>query len=311
MLIRLPAPTSTSSRSASAATSSAGAPTRTRRSPCSTRYVAAGGNVVDTADVYSRLARHTRAASRRRSSAAGCAARGNRDAGRHRDEGRQATGLDNLRPETIRAAPSGRCSGCGPTASTSTTRTSDHDDDLGEALEAFDSLVRAGKVRHIAASQPHRSAAHGGARPAGGARLGAVRRAAAALQPRRARRSTRRASPTSASSAASARCPTSASRAATSPASTASADPRSRACGPGRGGVRRRARRARWSTRSTRSPPRTACPAAVALAWLRTRPAVVAPIASARTLEQLAELLPMASLELGPDELALLESVSA
>ena len=51
-------------------------------------------------------------------------------------------------------------------------------------------------------------------------------------------------------------------------------------------------------------------PAAVALAWLRTRPAVVAPIASARTPEQLAELLPSASLELEREELALLEESS-
>jgi aryl-alcohol dehydrogenase-like predicted oxidoreductase len=46
-----------------------------------------------------------------------------------------------------------------------------------------------------------------------------------------------------------------------------------------------------------------ATPGAVALAWLLTRPAVVAPIASARTPEQLAELLPMAHLELTPEEL--------
>jgi aryl-alcohol dehydrogenase-like predicted oxidoreductase len=43
--------------------------------------------------------------------------------------------------------------------------------------------------------------------------------------------------------------------------------------------------------------------AAVALAWLRVQPGVTAPIASARTAEQLAELLPMAGLELGADEL--------
>ena len=44
--------------------------------------------------------------------------------------------------------------------------------------------------------------------------------------------------------------------------------------------------------------------AAVALAWLRTRPVVVAPIASARSPQQLAELLPMATLELARDEAA-------
>ena len=42
---------------------------------------------------------------------------------------------------------------------------------------------------------------------------------------------------------------------------------------------------------------------AVALAWLRGQPGVTAPIASARSPEQLAELLPMAGLELAPEEL--------
>jgi aryl-alcohol dehydrogenase-like predicted oxidoreductase len=42
--------------------------------------------------------------------------------------------------------------------------------------------------------------------------------------------------------------------------------------------------------------------AAVALAWLRTRPGIVAPIASARTPEQLAEILPSAELELTAEE---------
>jgi aryl-alcohol dehydrogenase-like predicted oxidoreductase len=42
--------------------------------------------------------------------------------------------------------------------------------------------------------------------------------------------------------------------------------------------------------------------AAVALAWLRAQPRVVAPIASARTTEQLDQILPAATLELTPDE---------
>jgi aryl-alcohol dehydrogenase-like predicted oxidoreductase len=42
--------------------------------------------------------------------------------------------------------------------------------------------------------------------------------------------------------------------------------------------------------------------AAVALAWLRAHPRVVAPIASARTTEQLAQILPAATLELTPAE---------
>ena len=68
--------------------------------------------------------------------------------------------------------------------------------------------------------------------------------------------------------------------------------------------VPRRARpRACWP-RSTRSPPRTTRRSP---RWRsrgsRRQPTVAAPIASARTPEQLAELLPMAALELGEDEL--------
>lgn len=51
--------------------------------------------------------------------------------------------------------------------------------------------------------------------------------------------------------------------------------------------------------------------ASVALAWLFAQPGVAAPIASARTLEQLAELLPVASLQLSPDDLARLREASA
>jgi aryl-alcohol dehydrogenase-like predicted oxidoreductase len=52
-------------------------------------------------------------------------------------------------------------------------------------------------------------------------------------------------------------------------------------------------------------------PAAVALAWLREQPTVTAPIASARTPEQLAELLPMADLKLSRDELDRLTAAGA
>ncbi|MCM4084188.1 aldo/keto reductase [Paractinoplanes hotanensis] len=51
-------------------------------------------------------------------------------------------------------------------------------------------------------------------------------------------------------------------------------------------------------------------PASVALAWLRTRPGVAAPIASARTVEQLPALIASATLELTPDEKATLDKVS-
>jgi aryl-alcohol dehydrogenase-like predicted oxidoreductase len=50
--------------------------------------------------------------------------------------------------------------------------------------------------------------------------------------------------------------------------------------------------------------------AAVSLAWLAAQPTVVAPIASARSREQLEQLLPMAELELSADELARLDAAS-
>ena len=50
--------------------------------------------------------------------------------------------------------------------------------------------------------------------------------------------------------------------------------------------------------------------ASVALSWLRSRPAVIAPIASARVPEQLPALLVGAELPLTPSELALLDAAS-
>ena len=50
--------------------------------------------------------------------------------------------------------------------------------------------------------------------------------------------------------------------------------------------------------------------AATSLAWLRAQPTVVAPIASARTVEQVPDLLAGARLELGTDEVQLLNRVS-
>ena len=50
--------------------------------------------------------------------------------------------------------------------------------------------------------------------------------------------------------------------------------------------------------------------AAISLAWLAAQPTVAAPIASARTVEQLAELLPSVGLELAADELDELTEVS-
>ncbi|MFC7279289.1 aldo/keto reductase [Paractinoplanes rhizophilus] len=51
-------------------------------------------------------------------------------------------------------------------------------------------------------------------------------------------------------------------------------------------------------------------PATVALAWVRTRPGVVAPIVNARTAQHLAGVLEAAALELSEDERAVLDEIS-
>jgi aryl-alcohol dehydrogenase-like predicted oxidoreductase len=50
---------------------------------------------------------------------------------------------------------------------------------------------------------------------------------------------------------------------------------------------------------------------AVALRWLANRPTVVAPIASGRTVEQLADLVPMRDLVLTDDQRTALDGASA
>jgi aryl-alcohol dehydrogenase-like predicted oxidoreductase len=55
---------------------------------------------------------------------------------------------------------------------------------------------------------------------------------------------------------------------------------------------------------------RSATVAAVAIAWLRVQPTVVAPLASARNVQQLSEILPGASLDLSAEELERLASAA-
>ncbi len=54
-----------------------------------------------------------------------------------------------------------------------------------------------------------------------------------------------------------------------------------------------------------------ATPAQIALAWIAARPSIAAPIASARTAEQLEELLGAMELELSASQLAQLDSASS
>jgi aryl-alcohol dehydrogenase-like predicted oxidoreductase len=53
-----------------------------------------------------------------------------------------------------------------------------------------------------------------------------------------------------------------------------------------------------------------ATPAAIALAWLATRPTIVVPLSGVRTVEQLREQLPVDGLKLADDEVAQLNALS-
>jgi len=273
-------------------------------------YVAAGGNVIDTADAYARWLGHGGGESE---SVIGrwMRARGNRDQLVIATKVGKNEGLDNLRPETIRAA-------CDLSLQRLQTDRidlyyahQDHDDDMGAALEAFDSLVRAGKVRHLAASN------YSAQRLTEALDLQAQQGWApyAALQPEynlvaRTQYESEYADLCVERGIGTLPYFGLARGYLTGKYRTGGATVESVRAGGVAAYADERGERV-VDALAALAASHGVRPAAVALAWLRTRPAVVAPIASARTPEQLAELLPMATLELGEDELAMLDSVSA
>ena len=195
------------------------------------------------------------------------------------------------RPTTSAPRLTGRCSGCRPTTSTSTTRTrtTRHSarGDARRPRRALSRRARSGTSRPPTTTAPRLAEA---LEVSGRDGLAALRGACS--------RTT-----TSSSAATKARCATSAParawaacrisrwRGASSPASTARGPATSTAREPaGPAPTSTTAARA-CSPRSTRSPPPQGhAGAAVAIAWLAAQPTVTAPIASARSTEQLAEL---------------------
>jgi aryl-alcohol dehydrogenase-like predicted oxidoreductase len=273
-------------------------------------YVDAGGNAIDTADVYCAWL-GTSGGESETIIGRWLASRRHRDRLIIATKMGKAPGLDNLRPSTIRAAVEGSLRRLQADHIDLYYAHRDHDDPLGPALETFDALVREGKVRHLAASN------YPPARLAEALDLSEARGWSpfVALQPEyhlMARDSY-----------------------------DDSYAPLCLARGVGtlpyyalaRGFLTGKYRRGDDSVSSVRAEaverfrtPRgydvldvvhqvaiahATTPGAVALAWLLTRPAVVAPIASARTPDQLVDLLPMADLTLEPDEIAALDAVSA
>ncbi len=274
-------------------------------------YAAAGGNFIDTADAYSAWVPGHAGGESETIVGRWMAARGNRDRMVVATKVGKLPGLAGLSAKTIRAAAEG---------SLRRLRTDRidlyyaHADDeatpLEETLGAFDALVREGKVRHIAASnygaarlaealalsrraglarfvalQPHYNLAHRGDYE--GALADLCVREGLACFPYYAL----------ASGFLAGKYRPGANVASQRAASAAKyLDERGLRILAALDGI---------------AAQRGTTVAAVALAWLLTRPGVAAPIASARTPDQLTDLLPLASLRLDADERRRLDDASA
>jgi aryl-alcohol dehydrogenase (NADP+) len=273
-------------------------------------YAAAGGNFLDTADTYSRWAPGNAGGESEALIGEWMAARGNRDA--MVVATKVGGGGDGLAAETIRTHAE---------ASLRRLRTDRidlyfaHFDDeatpLEETLGAFDALVREGKVRYVAAS--NLSAERIAASLQVADREGFARYVA--LQPEY--------NLLERDFEGSLRALALRERLAVVPYFALASGFLTGKYRPGSGDVdSARGGRAAAYLGEPRGPAllkvldavataHKTTVAAIALAWLRAQPTVVAPIASARTPAQLAELLPMAELALDDDELARLSAAVA
>ena len=307
-------PTSTSSRSASAGTCSAGRPTRATPSRCSTP-------TSRRAATSSTRPTSTRPGSPGNSGGESetiigewMAARGNRERDRGRDQGRHARGRTGLAADNVRAA-----------TEDSLRRLQTDYIDLYYAHQRRPGHAARGDARRVRRARAARarlrySAASNYTAPrlARGARRSATREGLpryvalqTALQPDGTRRYEDGLAEVCAPRGP--RLPPLLAPRQGLPHRQVPPEGRS-VDSPRAGAARRlpgRPRAAPCSRRSTRSPPRTAPPSPPSR-WpgCAAQPTVVAPVASARTPEQLAELLPFVELELSADELTRLSDAA-
>jgi aryl-alcohol dehydrogenase-like predicted oxidoreductase len=300
-------------------------------------YTAAGGNFIDTADVYSG-ARHGVPGGMDSETVIGnwTAARGNRDdlviatkVGAHPERrGLTAANIKAAADDSLRRLRTDRID-------LYYTHFDDESVDVSEIIGALDDLVKAGKVREIGASNisPERLEASLAYSTDGGTGTGTARYAA--LQPHYnlvsrdtyegplAEVADRHGLAVMPYFALAMGFLTGKYR----PEQGSSAGPSGdgaggTASGPGAAVRSPRAERASKYLETERgrrvlaaldqlSASRGVPHATIALAWLLTRPTITSPIASARSLEQLTPLLALADVELTPEEAKLLTDASA
>ncbi|MFE5733027.1 aldo/keto reductase [Streptomyces sp. NPDC056528] len=275
-------------------------------------YAAAGGNFIDSADVYSAWAEGNEGGESETVIGRWLASRGNRDdvvvatkAGAHpRFKGLSAPTIKAAAEESLRRLGTDRID-------LYYTHFDDESVPVEEIVTALDQLVRDGKVRAVAASNisPERlRASLDFAEAEGLARY-------VALQPHYnlvSRETYEGPLLETAEKAGLAAVPYYglASGFLTGKYRPGGSVDSARAAGAGKHLDTERGR-AVLSALDTVAGAHGAEPAAVALAWLASRPTVVAPIASARTVEQLPALVASAGLELTEEELTLLTEASA
>ena len=275
-------------------------------------YAAAGGNFIDTADSYSAWVDGNRGGESETIIGRWMSSRGNRDAMVVATKVGKTPGLEGLAPATIRRAAEASL------ARLETDRIDlyyahmdDEDTPLEDSLATFGELIAEGKVRHIAASNytaPRLAAALAAAR-------GGDLPAYVALQP-----GYNLLDRTEYEGPLEELCE----REGVScipyyGVAKGFLTGKYRVGGPEVSSQRAGSARAYLDDRGIATlealdevaAAHDATLAAVALAWLAAQPTVVAPIASARTPEQLAELIGVAEVELSAEELSRLSAVAA
>ena len=273
-------------------------------------YAAAGGNFLDTADVYSAWVDGNEGGESEAIIGRWMAARGNRDDVVVATKVGMKAGLDNLRPSTIHRAADASLARLGTDhIDLYYAHQDDPDTPVAETLGAFGELVEAGKVRHIAASnfsadrlRESLSVAREEGLPAYVAHQPHYnlleRRVEAAVLPASEELGL-----------------------ATFPYfALASGYLTGKHRGSGDPDTMRESRVAKYHTdqgervlraMDTIAGNRSVSLATIALAWLAQRPTVVSPIASARTVDQLPDLLAVAETSLRDDEVTLLDEAFA
>ncbi|MET8159508.1 aldo/keto reductase [Sphaerisporangium sp. NPDC005289] len=275
-------------------------------------FAGAGGNFVDTADMYSFRVPGNRGGESETIIGRWLKARGNRDQMVIATKVGALPGFDGLRPETIRRAADDSLRRLGlDHIDLYYAHVDDPDTPLAETLGAFDELVRSGKVRYIAAS--NYTAARLSAALETSDREGLARYVALQAEYNLVQRETyeRELAPTVARTGlvclpyvALARGFLTGKYRPGGPRVDSPRADQARAHLDGNGPAVLAALEEVAAARHTTM-------AAVALAWLSVQPTVAVPLAGARNPAQLADLLPYLTLRLAADEIALLDRVSA